>query len=233
MAGYDMLSTIRQKSQSGQRISADEARYLYEFASDEELRQLATSVKSRFHKLDEATYLIMAIVNYTNICVAKCDYCAFYKLPHQTGTYLLNSTQIYERIDRVLDLGGTMVGFNGGFHPKLKIQDYAKIFSGVRERYQDEMQFYGMTVAEFMFSAKLTKMDYRTAAKHLREHGSEWVTGGGAEILADSFRMRHSPGKYRVEDYFEAQRALINEGIAQQQRWSLASMKPSMSECNI
>ncbi len=213
MTATENIQAIREKIALGHRVSVDDARQLYECATDEDLRQLATAVKARHHKLDEATYLIMAIINYTNVCVAKCDYCAFYKLPHQSGTYLLSPEQIYERIDRVLDLGGTMVGFNGGFHPKLKIQDYAEIFQGVRSRYEGELQFYGMTVAEFMFSAKLTKMDYRAAARHLREGGSEWVTGGGAEILADSFRMRHSPGKYRVADYFLAQRALIEEGI--------------------
>ena len=70
-----------------------------------------------------------------------------------------------------------------------------------------------MTVAEFMFSCKLSKLSYQEGAKILREQGSRWVTGGGAEILDDAFRMRHSPGKFKVDDYYDAQRAILNEKI--------------------
>jgi cyclic dehypoxanthinyl futalosine synthase len=106
-----------------------------------------------------------------------------------------------------------MVGFNGGFHPKLRIADYAKIFSSVRERYLHKIEFYGMTVAEFMFASKLSKLSYDEAAKLLAANGSSWVTGGGSEILDDDFRMRHSPGKFRVDDYFAAQRAITQSGM--------------------
>lgn len=208
-----MIKDIAQKIEQSERISRTETEWLYQNATLEQLSDLSSQVKSRFHRQDEATYLIMAIINYTNICVAKCDYCSFYRLPHQEGTYLLTEKEIFKKIDALLELGGTMVGFNGGFHPKLKITDYAEIFSHVRERYGDRIQFYGMTVAEFMFSAKLSKMPYIEAAEVLAERGSEWVTGGGAEILDDSFRMRHSPGKFKVEDYYAAQQAILDVGM--------------------
>ena len=106
----------------------------------------------------------MGIINYTNICVAKCDYCAFYRLPHQDGTYLLTFKQICDRIDQFLEIGGQLVSFNGGFHPKLKISDYATLFQQIREKYGDKLEFYGMTVAEFMFSCKLSKLTYQAVS---------------------------------------------------------------------
>lgn len=208
-----MLEQVSQKVRNGERITRQEAAFLYVEADDATLSELATIAKARKHKLDEASYLIMAIVNYTNVCVAKCDYCAFYRLPHQSGTYLLNTEQICERIDAVMKLGGTMVGFNGGFHPKLKIGHYAELFRQIRDRYKDSLEFYGMTVAEFMFASKLAKIPYDEAAKLLADNGSRWVTGGGAEILDDGFRMRHSPGKYKVADYYKAQQAILNAGM--------------------
>ncbi len=208
-----MLEQIHQKVIDGKRLSRHEAAFLFVEAGDTTLSELATIAKGRRHPLDKATYLIMAIVNYTNICVAKCDYCAFYRLPHQSGTYLLDVEQICERIDAVMRLGGTMVGFNGGFHPKLKISHYAELFQQIRGRYQDRLEFYGMTVAEFMFASKLAKTPYAEAAKLLAATGSRWVTGGGAEILDDGFRMRHSPGKYKVADYYLAQQAILDAGM--------------------
>jgi len=207
------IKAITSKIENLERITADEAAYLWTSASDQELQALASRVKTRWHDAQSGTYLIMAILNYTNICVAKCDYCAFYRLPHQDGTYLLNFKQICERIDACLSWGGTLVAFNGGFHPKLKIQDYAELFSQIREKYQDKIEFFGMTVAEFMFACKVSKVPYKEGAKLLASMGSNWVTGGGAEILEDGFRMRHSPGKFKVADYYDAQKAILDNGL--------------------
>lgn len=207
------IDIITEKIKSSQRIDRTDAAFLFQQGSDQELIKLATRQKAKFHPADSATYLIMAIVNYTNVCVAKCDYCAFYRLPHQAGTYLLNYEQLCEKIDQLCAYGGRLVGFNGGFHPKLKLRDYAELFSKLRQRYADRLEFYEMTVAEFMFSCKLSKLSYHEGAAILKAHGTRWVTGGGAEVLDNGFRKRHSPGKYTTEDYYLAQRALLETGI--------------------
>ncbi len=207
-----VLDQIEKKVLSGLPITRQDAGFLFLEATDEQLSELSTSVKSRFHSLDEASYLIMAIVNYTNVCVAKCDYCSFYRLPHAKDTYLLSTDQVCEKINALVQLGGKLVGFNGGFHPKLKITDYAQLFSEVRRRYTD-LEFYEMTVAEFMFSCKVSKLSYDEGAQILAASGTRWVTGGGAEIMDNSFRKRHSPGKFTVEDYFNGQEAILRAGM--------------------
>jgi cyclic dehypoxanthinyl futalosine synthase len=208
-----MLADLLQRVHDGGRVTRDEAAWLYEHASDDELKHLAGLVRARFHRPDEATYLIMAILNYTNVCVAKCDYCAFYKLPKQEGTYLLTFDQLAPRIEHVLGLGGTLIGFNGGFHPDLRIADYAALFRSIRERFGERMEFYGLTVAEFMYAAKVSKLPYAEAARQLAQSGIRWITGGGAEVLDDAFRRRHSPLKYKVEDYYAAQQAILDAGL--------------------
>lgn len=209
----NQLEGIQVRVRNGERLDRGDARLLFEAGSDELLSALASEVRARFHRPGEATYLKMAIVNYTNVCVAKCDYCSFYRLPHQEGTYLLNFEQLCAKIDALIALGGTLVSFNGGFHPKLRLGDYAELFGRLRARYSERLEFFEMTVAEFMFSCKVSKISYDEGAAILRASGTRWVTGGGAEILDDAFRMRHSPGKYRVEDYFAAQRALLAAGM--------------------
>ncbi len=207
------LDTLTARIHAGERLDRHDVAWLYAHAPDDALAALATRVRDRFHAPGRATYLMMAIVNYTNVCVAKCDYCAFYKLPGQDGTYLLSHAELDARIDALLGFGGTLVGFNGGFHPELRIDDYATLFAHVRARYGDRLEFYGMTVAEFMFAAKVSKLPYPEAARRLAESGVRWVTGGGAEILTDSFRRRHSPLKYKTEDYYDAQRAILDAGL--------------------
>lgn len=207
-----MYDALHDRLAAGGRIAIPEAAWLWEHGTDHQLRELAGLVRSRYHRKDHASYLIMAIVNTTNICVARCDYCAFYRLPKHPEGYLLTFEQIAERIDALVAHGGALIGFNGGFHPKLRIADYAELFGKVRARYPD-LAFYELTVAEFMYSCKVSRLTYAEGARILRASGTRWVTGGGAEVLDDGFRMRHSPLKYTVEDYYTAQQAILDAGL--------------------
>ena len=102
------LSAIRRKVAARERITAEDARTLWLQASDAELCALATEVRARFHAPDACTYLLMRIINTTNVCVAQCDYCAFYTLPGQPGGYVLTEAEIFAKIDELLALGGDL-----------------------------------------------------------------------------------------------------------------------------
>ena len=195
------------------RISVDEARRLWLEAPDEELIALAQEARARFHEPNRATYMIMRIVNYTNVCVAQCDYCAFYVLPNQAGGYVLSREDVFAKIDELLALGGDLVGFNGGFNPKLPLDYYCELFASVRERYGDRVEFYALTVAEFVYLADRAGLSFADTASKLRDAGVHWVTGGGSEILTEDFRARHAKFKYTVAEYLEAQRAIVEAGL--------------------
>ena len=195
------------------RISVNDARELWLNASDEELIDLAQAARARWHRPDHATYMVMRIINYTNVCVAQCDYCAFYVLPNEDGGYVLSRDDVFAKIDELEALGGDLVGFNGGFNPKLPLDYYCDLFHAVRERYGDRVEFYALTVAEFVFLADRAGLSYAEAAARLRDAGVHWITGGGSEILTEDFRKRHAKFKYTVRDYFEAQRAIVEGGM--------------------
>jgi cyclic dehypoxanthinyl futalosine synthase len=195
------------------RIDIDEARELWLHASDEELKQRAQAVRARYHEPDRATYMVMRIINYTNVCVAQCDYCAFYVLPNQSGGYVLSREDVFAKIDELVEFGGDLVAFNGGFNPKLPLDFYADLFAAVRTRYGDRVEFYALTIAEFVFLADRAGIVYAEAAARLRDAGVHWITGGGSEILTEDFRKRHAKWKYTVRDYFEAQRAIVGAGL--------------------
>ena len=195
------------------RITVDEARELWLHASDDELRRRAQEVRGRYHEPKRATYMVMRIINYTNVCVAQCDYCAFYVLPNRPGGYVLSRDEVFAKIDELLEVGGDLVGFNGGFNPKLPLDYYCDLFAAVRERYGDRVEFYALTIAEFVYLADRASLSFADAAARLRDAGVHWVTGGGSEILTEDFRARHAKFKYTVRDYFDAQRAIVESGM--------------------
>ncbi len=205
----DIETKVRQE----ERISVDEARWLWSHADNEQLCLLANLVRDRFNKPSTATYLLMRIINYTNVCVAKCDYCSFYRLPKAPDVYVRPKEWIFEKIDELLEVGGDFFGFNGGFNPELKIDYYCDLFSSIRARYGDSIEFYALTVVELIYIARVSRLSLAEALHRLKESGVRWITGGGAEVLADSFRKRHSPLKYTVKEYMDAQKEILNAGL--------------------
>lgn len=204
---------IAAKVADGRRVEREEARWLWQNASDEELRLLAGMVRARFHQPGSCTYMVMRIINYTNVCVAQCDYCAFYRLPGQEGGYVLSQDEVFRKLDELLALGGDLAAFNGGFNPHLPLSYYCDLFAAIRARYGERLEFYALTIAEFMYLADHAKLGYAEAAARLKVAGVRWITGGGSEILTEEFRARHSKFKYTVREYFEAQRAILDAGL--------------------
>jgi cyclic dehypoxanthinyl futalosine synthase len=213
-ASLDITYTeIAEKVRQGLRVGRDEARWLWNNASDEEMRALAADVRGRFHAAGTCSYMVMRIINYTNVCVAQCDYCAFYKLPSQDGGYVMSQDEVFAKLDELLVLGGDLAAFNGGFNPHLPLSYYCELFAAIRARYGDKIEFYALTIAEFMYLADHAKLSYAEAAERFKEAGVRWITGGGSEILTEEFRARHSKFKYTVAEYFEAQRAIVEAGL--------------------
>ena len=207
------MEEVLEKVRGGERINTDEARLLWYEASDGEIRKLASTVRAKFHPAASCTYMIMRIVNYTNVCVAQCDYCSFYRLPGHADGYVLSREAVFAKLDELLLLGGDLAAFNGGFNPHLPLNYYCDLFSAIRDRYQNSLEFYALTIAEFMYLADHAKLDYSQAAERFKKAGVRWITGGGSEILTESFRARHSKFKYTVKQYFEAQRAICAAGL--------------------
>lgn len=207
------FAEIEARVDAGARVGSAAARWLWENASDGQLRGLAGRVRARFHAPRACSYMIMRIVNYTNVCVAQCDYCAFYRLPGQEGGYVMKKEEVFAKLDELLALGGDLAAFNGGFNPHLPLGYYCDLFGEIRARYGERLEFYALTIAEFLYLADHAKLDYAAAAGLLKDSGVRWITGGGSEILTESFRRRHSRFKYTVEEYFAAQRAILEAGL--------------------
>jgi cyclic dehypoxanthinyl futalosine synthase len=169
----------------------------------EQLQREAHAKRCEQTPEEEATYLIMRIISYTNICVANCSYCAFYRRPNDPDGYVLSDEAIFKKVDELLAVGGSLVAMEGGFHPKLKIDHYENLFRSVRERYGDAIEIYGPTIVEAIFIARSSRISLEEALIRLQNAGLRWIPGGGAEILTDFWRQKLSPLKYSVRDYLD------------------------------
>ncbi len=178
-----------------------------------ELCALAHARRCEFLPGDQASYLVMRIVSYTNVCVADCSYCAFYRRPNHPESYTLSHAQIFAKLDDLRAHGGTLVAMEGGFNPYLRIEHYEKMFRAVRDRYGDALEIYGPTIVEVLFIARVSKISLETALHRLRDSGLRWIPGGGAEILTDEWRKKLSPKKYSVQEYLDGMRVAQRLGF--------------------
>ncbi|MDO8644872.1 MAG: radical SAM protein [bacterium] len=194
------------------RISPQEAIELFNQPLSE-IKALAHERRCQILPQNEATYLIMRIVSLTNVCVADCSYCAFYRKPGDPEGYVLTQGQIFEKVDELLAKGGKLVAMEGGFNPDLRIEHYEKLFSAMRKRYGEKIEIYGLTSVEILYVAKRSRLSLEEALKRLHASGLRWIPGGGAEVLTPGWRKLLSPKKYSVEQYFEIMEAGLKAGF--------------------
>src|SRR3989449_8669633 len=130
-----MVNRIADKIRAGQRIDADEALELYRLAPTPLLGRLADTVRARKHPGGIVTYIIDRNVNYTNICVARCNFCAFYRPVGSGEGYVLGFEEIFKKIDETIAVGGVQLLLQGGHNPDLPIEWYEDLFRAVKSRY--------------------------------------------------------------------------------------------------
>lgn len=179
----------------------------------EKLRVLAHESRCRRCPDGRATYVVMRIVSYTNVCIADCSYCAFYRRPGDREAYVLSHDEIFRKIDELLAVGGSVVAMEGGFHPELRIEHYEDLFRAVRKRYGNSIEIYGATIVEAIFIARCSRISLEEALVRLKEAGLRWIPGGGAEILTDGWRKRLSPKKYSVQEYLDGMETAQRIGL--------------------
>ena len=197
------------------RISVDEAARLWHDAGDDELRALAQAVRARWHEPDRATYMVMRIINYTNVCVAQCDYCAFYVLPNQDGGYVLDrATRSSRRSTSCSSSAATSSPSTAASTRSCRSTTTATCSPSVRERYGDRVEFYALTIAEFVFLADRAKLSLRrggrAAARRRRALDHRRRERDPHRGLPQAAREVQVHGR----DYFEAQRAIVESGHA-------------------
>src|SRR5215468_2919609 len=128
-------SELLERAATGGRLSFDEGMRLYQSASDAELRDAADRLRQRLHSDGIVTYLVDRNINYTNVCIIDCGFCAFYRKPASPEGYLLSNEEIGHKIEQLLQWGGTRILLQGGVHPYLKLDYYTGLLRYIKEHY--------------------------------------------------------------------------------------------------
>src|SRR3989338_10906591 len=212
-----MMTThdILQKALDGARISLDEGVRLYQEADLFDLVTVADELnhKKNPNSRNEATFVVDLNLNYTNTCYTNCNFCAFYRSPGDFKEgYLLTHEEIFNKIEELVAIGGTQVLMQGGHNPDLGIDYYESLTRAVKERFP-EVHIHSYSASEVLHVSKISKIPVREVLDRLKNAGLNSLPGGGAEILVDPVRMRVSPLKAKVADYFEVHETAHRLGL--------------------
>src|SRR5688500_18474199 len=181
------VQQIADKVLDGGRIDADEALTLYNEAPTHLLGRLADTIRFRKHPERIVTYIIDRNVIYTNLCVARCNFCAFYREVGSADGYVLGFEEIFRKIDETISVGGNQLLLQGGHNPDLPIQWYEDLFRAVKQRYP-EFKLHALSPPEILHISRISKIPTREVIRRLVDAGLDSVPGGGAEMLVDRVR---------------------------------------------
>ena len=165
-----------------------------------ELAAAADAVCRRLHPDPVRTYHIDRNINYTNICTAGCQFCAFSVPPDDPRGQLIDRKTLYTKIDETLSLGGDQILLQGGLHPELPLEWYESLLIGIRERYPT-INIHGFGPPEIVHFARQSGLSVETVLRRLRAAGLGSLPGGGAEILADRVRRIVAPKKATADEW--------------------------------
>lgn len=193
------------KAVAGERLSPEEGLTLLQCSDLAALGRAADAVTRRLHPEPYRTYNIDRNINYTNVCTAVCDFCAFYRGPKSNEGYVLSTDQILEKIEETVALGGDQILLQGGLHPEFKLEWYEEMLRTLKAHYP-QVNIHGFSPPEIHHFTKVNKLPLRTVLERLRDAGLGSLPGGGAEILVDRVRKAITRGKVLTDDWLNVSR---------------------------
>ena len=200
----EKVRTILDRAWAGGRIERDEALCLYMDAPFLELARLAEEIRFRKHPEKTVSFVVDRNINYTNICVSGCRFCAFYRTPESGKGYVISREDLADKIRETMDLGGTQILLQGGMNPDLDFEYYLDLLGFIKENF--DIHVHGFSPPEISFMADKFGFTIGDTIASLREAGLDSIPGGGAEILSDEIRTKTSPGKCDTDTWLEVMR---------------------------
>ena len=208
-----MLTQLAEKIRQGGRVSADDALELYHRAPLPMLGRLADEIRARKHPGGIVTYIIDRNVNYTNVCVARCTFCAFYRPVGSAEGYVLGFDEIFRKIDETIALGGGQLLLQGGHNPDLPIDWYEDLFRAVKQRYPT-FRLHALSPPEVIHLTRMSRLSVPDVIDRLVTAGLDSIPGGGAEILVDRVRkILNCYGKASADEWLGVMRAAHRAGL--------------------
>ncbi len=210
--GNPEIPRIADKVLAGERINVDDALVLFNDADLHTLSLLATAVRNRHNPPGRVTFVADRNINYTNVCVTYCSFCAFYRPPEHAEGYVNSPEVILGKIDEMVKLGGTGILLQGGHHPDLPLKWYTDLLRAIKSKYP-QVWIHGFSPSEIHHFSQTFKMPVKAVLEELMAAGLGSLPGGGAEILDDEIRKRISPLKASTDEWMGIMRVAHGLGL--------------------
>lgn len=220
------IDEVLQRAADGGRISPEEALALYEQAPFHALGEAADVVRRRRYPDGIVTYLIDRNINYTNVCVTACKFCAFYRAPKHKEGWSHDMAEILRRCAEAVDLGATQVMLQGGHHPDFGVEYYEELFGTVKADFPD-LVIHSIGPSEIGHMAKVSGVSIEDAIARIKTAGLDSIAGAGAEMLPERPRKALAPLKESGERWLEIMEVAHGHGLE-----STATMMMGTGETN-
>ncbi len=213
VASSPPVTEILERVLDGERLSDDAALALLDSRDLVAVGRVANDVRNRKHDPSRITFIVDRNLNYTNVCVTDCDFCAFYRSPGDTReAYVLPKPVIFKKIEETLAIGGTGLLMQGGHHPDLAIDYYVDLFSSIKSRYP--IHLHALSPPEVQHIARRSKLTIPETLSRLRDAGLDSLPGGGGEILVDRVRKVIAPKKTTSDEWLGVMREAHRLGMS-------------------
>jgi cyclic dehypoxanthinyl futalosine synthase len=206
------IQPILDRAADGGRITADEALLLYTDAPLHALGRAADAVRQRRYPDNVATYIIDRNINYTNVCVTACKFCAFYRAPNHAEGWTHTVTEILRRCGEAVDLGATQIMLQGGHSPELGIEWYEQTFRAIKQGYP-QLVLHSLGASEVVHISRTSDLDVATVIARLHAAGLDSFAGAGAEILVDRPRTAIAPLKEKGSVWLDVMASAHEQGV--------------------
>lgn len=199
------IAKLLDKAVAGDRLTFDEGVELIESRDLAALGRAADEVTRRLHPETYRTYNIDRNINYTNVCTAVCDFCAFFRKPKDSEGYVLAREELLQKIQETVDLGGDQILMQGGLHPEYKLEWYEELLHDIKAHFP-QVNVHGFSPPEIHHFTKVSKLPLKTVLERLKQAGLGSLPGGGGEILVDRVRAEITRGKVMTDDWLNVHR---------------------------
>jgi len=199
------ISEILDKAVAGDRLTFDEGLRLFECKDLNALGRAADAFSRRLHPEKFRTFNIDRNINYTNVCAAVCDFCAFYRKSSDGDAYVLTRAALYSKIEETIALGGNQALLQGGNHPTLKLEWYEEMLRDLKMRFPT-FNLHAFSAPEIWHFHKLNKLPLREVLQRLKDAGMGSLPGGGGEILVDRVRQGITVNKCLTDEWLQVHR---------------------------
>ena len=204
------LQNIKQKVLNGERITETESIILFQEGNLYDIGFLADFIRKKMHPEPVVTYVIDRNINYTDICISACKFCAFYKSPDDTAGTFISFEELEEKITETKQLRGTQILLQGGLHPDKPLEFYEEMLRFIKKC---SIHIHGFSPPEICHFAKLSGLSASEVIARLKEAGLDSIPGGGAEILSDRVRGEAAPRKCSADEWIDVMRQAHLQGM--------------------